>query len=378
MRADVAIRLIVILLLGFVVWRESSDGLLQQAEDRYAAWLATVAGSASEAPEITLVFQSAGEDLTTLDCALFLRAASRLNFPRAGIAALSLRNDDPAVFRNLLEDADRLPRVVVFPSLLNGQSTGEGTRPTQIRGQAGPQLLRFSGYRSPFPPAPSSRNGFVNLTGQAGSVPVVAECGGKLAVSFALAALADPAEMRLEANRLTFSNGLFLDLAPDGTLPLVPDLLRRVNRLELDDLLVEAEKASRDREPKLFGNENRMLLLGTMASDALTGDVRLAEGRKLSLAEFQAAAILSLHRHLQPSPVGWTGLWPGILLAVAVVFVRSLRVVSAFWLLFFCLALYLLASLAAVGSFQIVLPGLPFLAMLLAGVLLPVRVKGEG
>jgi hypothetical protein len=356
---------------GFVAWRECTDGILKKVEQGYSHHAALAVGLYLPTPEIVLVFQSAGEDLTTLDCALFLRAAGRLGVKNAGIAAMTLREDDPSVLRNLLQDPHRLPARVLLPSVLSSSPESSGVLPSPIPAQTDPGLPVFASSLSPFPPVRTVKAGFVNLPADPGETFVAARLRETVVPSFALAALTDRHSPALQGDSVVFSRGLVLPLQRGGTVALLPGQLRQLPRVELDDLLIDAEKAAQDLQTSFTVTPHTFLLLGTLAPDPVTGEIRLREGRKLSAAEYQAAAILSLHQQIQTQTAGWMGLLAVLLSASLAGLLKSLYPDYRWTLLLLVASGYLLATLCITAATGMILPGIPLLSSLLLVALLP-------
>jgi hypothetical protein len=333
---------LILLLLGLMIWRESTAGFLREVEHAVAQWAyLAMGGKGGPDQRVVLVLQGGirGEELSSLDVGLFTRAAARLEVAVAGIASwevaqAQIRLVPPKSAESTVDGSLRATRFLAGAILLPG-SAAQGQLPAvlPVAADGGLVLSEFSGSYSMFPAEVGWETGFLNLpepemsageNAEAGYL-AVAERAGEVLPSFALAALlaSQPDRLLVWQSGKTFTwDGYELPVAKSGVMPLRADGLRQLHRVDMDDLLLEAER----REKGLPGNEELQVLLegsiallGTLAQDE---EILTAPGsqRRLSLVEFQGLAVQSLLAGLQPPTAPW---WAG---GVALILILPLTV----------------------------------------------------
>lgn len=323
---------LVLLLLGLILWRETTAGFLVSTERNAAAWtFLAMDGKAPPNPEVVLILQGGitGEELSTLDVGLFTRAVARLEAAVGGIAAweipsAQIRLIPPRPSASPEPPALPVTRFIAGTILLPGPSlSGElpaplwEDRPLSDTGLTSPN---FSGAYSSFPPDLGWTTGFLNLSGteksadSSGGFLTLAGLSDVAVPSFALATVlasqSDLAHLENPTLGRFLLDGHVLPISATGELPLVAPLLSTLHRVDMDDLLLEAER----REKNLPGDDSlrailrgSIALLGTLAQDE---KILTAPGsqRRLSLVEYQGLAIKSLLAALRPPSAPW---WAG-------------------------------------------------------------------
>ncbi len=319
---------IILILLGLILWRESRAGFLRDLDHAVAKWnYAAMGGETVVAPAVVLVLQGGirGEELSTLDVGLFTRAAARLEVAVAGVAAWEIASAQvrlvpPAKPANASENT--APHFL-GGTLLLPQPTVSGQTSASLKFASSPpaewQLPRFAGSYSNFPEGVGWQTGFLNLPDRGpNSDPTVgylllAEFSGQPVPSFALAAAlgsSPDTPLRISDSGSMLWGNFLVPLQPGGILIPGAGLLRKLHRVDMDDLLLEAER----REKNLPGDENlrqvlagSVAILGTLAQDE---EILTAPGsaRRLSLVELQGLALQSLFSALEPPCAPW---WVG-------------------------------------------------------------------
>lgn len=319
---------IILILLGLILWRESRAGFLRDLEHALAKWTyAAMGGETVVAPAVVLVLQGGirGEELSTLDVGLFTRAAARLEVAVAGVAAWEIASAQvrlvpPAKPANAAENT--APHFL-GGTLLLPQPPVSGQTPARLDFASSPpaewQLPGFAGSYSNFPAGMGWQTGFLNLPDRgpksdpAGGYLLLAELSGQPVPSLALAAAlgsAPDTPLRISDSGSLLWGNFLVPLQPGGILIPGAGLLGKLHRVDMDDLLLEAER----REKNLPGDESlrqvlagSVALLGTLAQDE---EILTAPGsaRRLSLVEFQGLALQSLFSALEPPCAPW---WAG-------------------------------------------------------------------
>lgn len=320
---------LILLLFGLMIWRESTAGFLRGAEQAAAKWAYLAMGGKS-APDrrVVLVLQGGirGEELSALDVGLFTRAAARLEVAVAGIATWEIGQAQirlvPPKAGGIGSETPSVPTRFLAGAILLPGSAEQGQVPRGLAVEAdlgsGLFLSQFSGSYSMFPAGVGWETGFLNLPEGAGGREeagylAVAERAGDVLPSFALAALlaADPdRQLVWQTGKGLTWGGAELPVANTGVVPMRGEVLGQLHRVDMDDLLLEAER----REKGLPGDaalrgllEGSIALLGTLAQDE---EIMTAPGsqRRLSLVEYQGLAVQSLLAGLQPPSAPW---WAG-------------------------------------------------------------------
>lgn len=306
--------LLIVFFCGLLLVRETRTGLLEKPERVLAGWVVSGQGTAAMELPPTLVLQGGmtGGDLSALDIGLFSRAASKLG---AGVAAVATYEFPPSQI-SLEVSASATHHVGGVILLAQTGEAGLPPLPLEAFAENVSHRENFGGSFSSFPSDRGWSGGFLNLPQGAddgGKVSVVAAIEGKWVASFALAALLGGDSLRLTAAGQNDEPALqigekTLRLEDDGSIFLDANLIRVLRRLDMDELLLAAERLERGREPSpdtLELVQNRILILGTLAEDSEA--IRLDSGRRLSMVEFQGVAIASLQAALHPRMVSIYG-----------------------------------------------------------------------
>ena len=296
---------------GLFLWRETTDGFFRQYEQQAVNLVADGPLLKRVAPP-TLVLQGGAEggELDALDIALFTRAAARLGASVAAVVAFQY--PESGLTPNLaLENGINF----VCGSILVGSGVSSGVEPLEVakKEKSGDwELESFASSQSGFPRDVGWNAGFLNLgSGKDGEgrLVVVANQAGKPVASFALAVLAasgKSAVPELQKDLLRLGNRV-LPLDLEGRAGMKAGMIRSMNRLDMDDLLLEAERfdQERPRSPEVIELvEGRILLLGSLTG-AGGRDIQLDTGRRLSLVEYQGMAVAALQAGFSPGRLSW-------------------------------------------------------------------------
>jgi len=371
--------LLIVFFCGLLLLRETRTGLLEKPERVLAGWVVSGQGTAVMGLPPTLVLQGGmtGGALSALDIGLFTRAASKLG---AGVAAVATYEFPPSqISLDVSSSATRHVGGVIL--LAQPGEAGVPPVPLQNFATAVSHPENFNGSFSSFPSDRGWSGGFLNLPQRAdggGKVSVAAAINGNWVASFALASLlgGESASLTDEASGKgpTLQVGeKILHLEQDASIFLDAGLIRSLRRLDMDELLLAAERLERGREPSpdiLELVQNRILILGTLAEDEEA--IRLDSGRRLSMVEFQGVAIASLQAALHPRMVSVYGdlacLFFLCLFAIGLWWVEKIG--SVFIVVFAVLAgwVLLVQSFAAQTGFALPMV-MPLSLILLAGLL---------
>jgi hypothetical protein len=371
---------VTLVVTGVLLYREAVSGFLEAPERALSGVITrALGGKDAKSRGVTLVVQGgiSVTELSPLDVALFTRAASRLGASTVAVSAWRLPESPLSLAPPAWRDGRNVSRFVGGTLLLMGDArSGEppAALETSLPAETnfGFLLSEFIGFHTSFPAGTGWSTGFLNLPDTRSEeplAPVVALLEGRPVLSFsALCAL--PPSSKEHPTRLippSGTNGAYLlgdgwrlPLRADGTVALNPSRLRNVARLDMDDLLLAAERIERGLPADAATLDlvaDRIVILGTLASDDAAG-AAAGGRRKFSLAEYQSLVAAHLLACIEPvfAP------WPGAL--ACIVFC-----VGAAWLLW--RASITEAALVAIASFcfWLLIPGALFAA---AGFAIPV------
>lgn len=301
------------LLVGGLVWRETEAGLLIETERSLSRWIQQASGqSAVQHVKVTLVFQGgiSSSELTTLDVALFVRAAERMGARVAAIAASHFAPTAVSLPQNVA-----IP--VVYGVLLSRFTLREGISPMELSLESTDwQLEEFAGYSSSAPiDIKGQTGGFINLSARVSRVPILGNLNGQVVGSFPLACYFAFQKWKADEvsglpNKGLKIHKLNLPLGTDGTLPLRTKALKDLHRLDMDDLLLAAERKQQghkvdDNIQKIV--DGSILILGTLTSEQRIETGENEFGRRLSLAEYQGMGLLSLAGEFFPRGIETDG-----------------------------------------------------------------------
>lgn len=382
-----------LLVAGILLHREAGSGVFE-SQERAVSGLMTraLAGAQGGIKGVTLVIQGgiSGAELSPLDVALFTRAASRLGASVAAVCSWRLPESAITLEPSPAEPGAPRAPLVGGALLLNRESrTGKApSGPAAVAGASavsGLVLQSFSGFHSSFPSNSGWETGFLNPPDSPSEeplAPVVASLEGGPVFSFAalcaLISSSPPDSARLLPpgrgyGAYLLGEGWRLPLRADGNLPMDSSLLRNVARVDMDDLLLEAERAARGsaNDPEVTGLvRDRIVILGTLALDDAAG-AAAGGRRKLSLAEYQSLAVVNLLSHIEPVAAPWPAALAAILfsMVVAVGIWRLRRAPAALAAAAaFCLWLLLIGPLFVAAGYAI--PVLAPAGLLLCALLL--------
>jgi hypothetical protein len=349
------------------VWlqREFARGTFDEIERRFAGWLAANTGATAALPPLVVVLydeessQLSGTDrLAMLDGALFARAAAQLGAVAAGVEGL---NGNPV---RMLEAAGRMPVFGGFDATSppgNGWTTCEGTpdrRWPELPGLTGPSTARYA------------RGFFAPPSGAAGPrrIPFVARHSDRPVASFLAMAWAAgqrlrPHEIRALPGRIE-GRGRFVPLDSRGASSFFARDAARI--MTMNQFLVVAERFERD------GGESPLRGSVIVLCRATPDVARVASGgAELTPAELWAQSWQALRQGRTFVVPGW---WYPLLVALVAVALCAgparrgwVAVVGTGAAV---LLAYLLAALAAFGTYGLLLPFVPSAVTMVAGLLL--------
>ncbi|MCX7713052.1 MAG: hypothetical protein N2035_05230 [Chthoniobacterales bacterium] len=302
--------ILVAFLVGTLSWRETENGLLAKLETNLQQWIAESNGQYWTKPlKITVVFQGGitASELSSLDVALFIRAAERLGAKVAAIATPSFINTGVQIPQNV-----EIP--VILGTLLTHSPIQEGVPPLPLPIlESNWHLEHFNGFTSPIEAEPKFGCGFLNLPSGVARFPLFASLDGKIVSSFALACwLAyqniEPSKIESTIQNTVRIGNTLLPVASDATLPLKPETFTSLRRLDMDELILEAERSFQSKKTisqihKVV--EGSVIILGTLLEKADIQGATQEFGRRLSLAEYQGVALASLCKSLSPRKTGF-------------------------------------------------------------------------
>lgn len=371
-----------LLLAAALLWRETATGLLRPADEAWNQWLADTAGGPAELNPVVLVLHGGpeGEPVHPLDAALFTRAATKLGASVAAIAVTQLAEGDPSLLTSVLaQSGAKIPPRLVG-CLLDAEPQELPVTPLAVEWADAPALglTHYRGADCPLPQAAGVTLGFLNIPDNSDGIPLVALLGDQLAASFALAAVwlhagAGGRDPEIQNGHLVLAGDRNISINPTGSGGALETRSGRVDRLELDDLLLAMEQVERDTPAHANIAERvrgRILILGTLEL-APAASFRLESGRRLAPAEFQAHAISSLLDGSLHHPVRPAGIALALLLGCAA-FASGIRThtAAAVRAALLLLCLYLLIAIGLLQTFSLLLPTLPAIVLVLFAVVL--------
>lgn len=354
-------------LAAFWLQHEFNRGSFDRVEKAFAGWLAANRNAGPPLPVLVLVLYDeessalAGTGrMGVLDGALFARAAARLGAVAAGVEGLS---ENPA---RMLEAAGRMPVFGGFEASAppdSGWTPGGGTVGagwTELPGLTGAAPLRFP--RGFFlPPSGLSGPRRAALIARVSDQPVPSF----LALAWAAGQGKMPSDLTAAPGRLAFGKR-FLPLHADGSVSFFPEEAVRV--ISLNELLVEAEKFEREGGDSPMRGSIVVLCRATPDVARLAGG---SDGAARTPAELWAQAWPAMQRGGVFVAPGW---WYPPLVALAGVLLSLLSARGTWRAGAACFAaaffIYLLAALGVFSSFGLLLPFVPTVATLLAGLFL--------
>lgn len=372
---------LIVFLIGGLITRECVTGSLQKPEKAYTTWLEG-ATAPNPIPKITLITADTAGQLSSLDVALFLRAAVQFKAEVAAIAASDLAVGDEDLLKSVLS---RESGTAIVAGVWLTDAAGGTANLVEVNWPNADSLPSFLGARNNVPASAETTFGFLNLPANenADSVPVLARLDQRTVASFSLACFTsylarDGIALRApqSGNTLVFSNQIRLKLEPNGTIKLEPEAYSQIKRFSLGDLLVAAEKSegTGGGNPAVIEAIRDHLVVLSPAPNA----AELAAGT-FTIGQIQALAIASLVNQVHRLSLGiwiwwvpflWFFPWLKISERWSVGIQFSAVVMGA--------AFYGLFSGAIAQEFGLFLPGIPALAWFAAilGVIF-VRRKSE-
>ncbi len=310
---------LILSLAGVFAWRETRYGILVPAELALEKWAATAAGAPAFREFIPTVVLQGGIDggqLSAIDIGLFARASLKLGARVAAVAAYEFPPSQISL--NFSERASResIQTRFVAGSLLLPNSSREGLAPLSLAvvPKSVQRVEMFRGAYSSFTSGAGWSGGFVNLPTGANfgaEALAVAMLGEVPVASFSLATVLgalglEGKDLQIAGDSLALG-GRILPLSQDGSVPLLPDAIRQLRRLDMDDLLLESERQEQGNPPNpevMTMVRDQILLLGTLGAEQ-DAELRLGSGRRLSLVEYQGVSIASFFSALRPLLSPW-------------------------------------------------------------------------
>jgi CHASE2 domain-containing sensor protein len=380
--------MILVILAGLVLMRESRQEPLAAWDDRWADFLSTTSRQAQPEAPVTLVGIEEGSlqehpwPWTPLDFSLFFQATiprepavlaidEVLDWDRFALPEAQLRKL-PQYERILLDQLHRAPRMLLGAEL--GFPEDPQVAPAW---QEVPLLRNVKGDVSTLAEFPivdhqpteeyrlAATIGFTNLPPvheRYNSVPLLFRHHGQVVPSFPLQAVMMWA--RLTPDEVTVQLGSFIELGRSRRIPIDSRGRLRVDfgtprgELNFDDLLFATEQAASGAKPtvNLAKLKGRVILLSR--TDAKAKKLPLAASRQGSPGELFAAAIATMQNgsFIQRAPVWAEGLVLG-LLAVLSLFVPRWSRFMTFGVAVVTLAAYVLVSMAVFNRWLLWLPG---------------------
>lgn len=328
--------LILLFLAALFLLRETRDGFLRPVEGWIVERLTGTLSAKPDAPTLVLQGGAEGAELDGLDIGLFTRAAALLGAQVAGIAAYQV----PASAFFPGPPTTPTTKFLCGNILVSSGKTG-GAPPVIVNDESEPmpgKLERFAGSYSEFAGTDGWLSGFLNLPSGPDSedkLVVIARSGEQIAGSFALSALS----LAMGNGGFTLrkgvlhSGGRVIPLDSRGRISIAADTIRQLNRVDMDDLLLAAERLEQGREQDaglIDLIRGRIVLFGTLSGTS-SGDIRLDTGRRLSLVEYQGMAITALLSELRPATLAfWREVALLALFCFAPLFLRNLSARTAF------------------------------------------------
>lgn len=380
--------MILVLLAGLVLMRESRQEPLASWDDRWADFLATTSRQAEPEAPITLVgiddgaLQEHPWPWTPLDFSLFFQAVlphgpavlandEVLDWDRFALTDAQLKKL-PQYEKILLDHIHRAPRVLLGAQL--GFPEDPQVAPPW---QEVPLLRQVTGDMSPLPEFPivarqpsedyrlAATIGFTNLPPakeRYNSVPLLFRHHGQVVPAFPLQAMMMWA--RLTPDEVNVVLGSHIDLGRKRRVPIDSRGRMRVDfatprgMLSFDDMLFAAEQAAAGSPPvvDLSRLKSRVVLLSRVDAKAKT--IPLAANRNGSPGELFAAAIATMQNQsfIQRAPL-WAEAAVIVVVALLGYFVPRWKRFGAVAAGFVFLSGYVLISMAVFNRWLIWLPG---------------------
>jgi hypothetical protein len=380
--------MLLVLLAGLVLMRESRQDPLAAWDDRWADFLATNSRQAQPEAPVTLVGidDSSLEEhpwpWTPLDFSLFFQAVlpheptvlavdEVLDWAHFGLADAQLKKL-PQYEKILLDHIHRAPRM-----LLGAQLGFPADPQVEPPWQEVPLISRVQGDRRELPEFPiverqpaedyrlAATIGFTNLPPTAeryNSVPLLFRRNGQVVPSFPLQAVM--LWSRLTPDEVSVELGSHIDLGRKCRIPIDARGRMRVDfatprgALSFDDMLFSAEQSAAGNPPlfNLGKLKGRVVLLSRI--DRQAQKIPLAARRNGSPGELFAAAIATIQNQsfIRRAPQWAEFLVLGVVALVAFFIPRRTRA-AAFGIGFVLLAAYVLVAMATFNRWLIWLPG---------------------
>ncbi len=379
--------MILVLLAGLILMRESRQEPLASWDDRWADFLATTSRQAEKEAPVTLVGIDDGSlqehpwPWSPLDFSLFFQAAlphqpsvvaidevldwNNFALPEAQVRML------PQYEKFLLEQIHRAPRMLLGAQL--GFPADPQVAPPW---QEVPLLRQVKGDASGLPDFPivdaqpvedyrlAATIGFTNLPAvqeRYNSVPLIFRHRGQVVPSFPLQAVMMWA--RLTPDEVTVQLGSHIDLGRKRRVPIDARGRMRVDfaaprgAMSYDDLLFATEQSAAGNRPvaDLSKLKGRIVFLSRIDSKAQK--ISLAARRSGSQGELFAAAIATMQNQsfIQRAPV-WVELAVLVALALTGYFVVGWTRLGTCAAAFVALAAYVLISMAVFNRWLIWMP----------------------
>lgn len=380
--------MLLVLLAGLVLMRESRQDPLAAWDDRWADFLATTSRQAQPEAPVTLVGINDGSlqehpwPWSPLDFSLFFQAViphspavlavdevldwSRFGLPEKQVQKL------PQYEKILLDQIHRAPRMLLGAQL--GFPEDPQVAPPW---QEVPLIRQVKGDPRDVPEFPivekqpseeyrlAATIGFTNLPRTAeryNSVPLLFRQNGQLIPAFPLQAVMMWA--RLTPDEVSIELGAHIDLGARLRIPIDSRGRMRVDfatprgALSFDDLLFATEQSTAGTKPvaNLDKLRNRVVLLARIDSKAQK--IPLAAQRDGSPGELFAAAIATMQNRsfIRRAPA-WAEWLVAVVFAIVSYFVPRRSRGSAFFLGVVLLAAYALVAMAVFNRWLVWLPG---------------------
>ncbi len=372
---------LIIACAGALLWRETRSGTLESPELEMSRWAASASGAIKETSLPTLVFQGgvSQSELSDFDIGMFVRACSRLGAKVAAVATYEF----PSSQLSLQTPASSTSFIAGCLLVEKNATAGISPEPLQLPEREKWNPETFSGCFSAFSPGRGWQAGFLNLPvnkDTSDRLTVFSRLQGNDVSSFAFACFL--AAQRPENKTLPPLSGspstgisiasLTLPVSKEGLLPQDASLIRLLKRVDMDDLLLQAERTESGRsvDKKIVGKiKGKIVLLGTLSQE--DSSIRIGGKRQLSMVEYQGLAIASILAQASQKKLPW---WGDILLLSALcAYSLALWFVRISWILVVSaasLAGYFLFALSCTAQFGFALPLLfPSLLILCAACL---------
>ncbi len=326
MRKISALLMIIVLIVGLFLMRESREEPLGEVDKMFVDWLAANTSRELPTPPCVLVeindSSLEGEHAwpwSPLDFAVFLKSV--IEFEPGVIAIepiLNWENDGPAAavarntqFEHSLDDFLLRTKSVVLGAELGFPSDPDVVPPLQptpflrrVRGDVS-VLRQFTAMgnepKEEYRLAPQMALGFVNLPSRdevTRTAPLVFAYHGEVVPSFVLQTVM--LSMKLAPDDVSVNLGSSIELGNKGSIPIDNAGAMRVDfgssltRFAFDDLVLAVEQAHSDRPPIVPVGSLRGKIVLLARTDAAVRTLHLASGRNGSPGELFAAAVATI------------------------------------------------------------------------------------